>query len=105
MLAWGTDPTFGMTPQARAVWERLGARFITARPVVRMAYTGDRREGVTVIGDEGNRLKDWFTQWPESVVFLRPDRFVGAICSPQGISETTMAFARALGMEEVRHEG
>lgn len=96
VLAWGTDPTFGMTPEARAVWERLGARFITAKPAVQMAHAADARDGVICIGDLGNRMKDWFTKWPHSVVFLRPDRFVGAICAPQQTSETTLAFARAL---------
>jgi 3-(3-hydroxy-phenyl)propionate hydroxylase len=96
VIAWGTDPTFGMTPEARAVWAKLGARFITAKPAVQMAHQDDARDGVINIGDLGNRLKDWFTKWPHSVVFLRPDRFVGAICSPQQTSQTTLAFARAL---------
>lgn len=96
VIAWGTDPTFGLSPEARAFWQRLGAKFITAKPAVQMAHQGDPREGVVTIGDLGNRLKDWFTQWPDSVVFLRPDRFVGAICSPQQTSDTTLAFARAL---------
>jgi 3-(3-hydroxy-phenyl)propionate hydroxylase len=96
VIAWGTDPTFGLTPEARAVWERLGAKFITAKPAVQMAHQSDARAGVICIGDLGNRMKDWFTQWPASVVFLRPDRFVGAICSPQQTSAMTEAFARAL---------
>ena len=96
VIAWGTDPTFGMTPEAREVWERLGVRFITAKPAVQMAHKSDARDGVICIGDLGNRMKDWFTKWPHSVVFLRPDRFVGAICSPQETSEMTEAFARAL---------
>ena len=94
--AWGTDPTWGLTPEARAVWERLGAVFITAKPDVQMAHQGDRRDGVICVGDTGNRLKDWFARWPKSVVFVRPDRFVGALCAPQEISATTLAFARAL---------
>lgn len=96
VIAWGTDPTFGLTPEARAVWERLGARFITAKPAVQMAHTGDAREGVICVGDLGNRLKDWFARWPLSVVIVRPDRFVGALCSPQQVSQTTLEFARVL---------
>ncbi len=100
VIAWGTDPTFGMTPEAREVWARLGAKFITAKPAGQMAHQGDARDGITCIGDLGNRMKDWFTKWPHSVVFLRPDRFVGALCSPQQISQTTEAFARALHMPQ-----
>lgn len=105
VIAWGTDPTWAMDGAAREVWERLGAVFITAKPVVQMAHDGDRRPGVVCIGDIGNRLKDWFSRWPSSVVFVRPDRFVGAICSPQEVSATTQALARALHLRRgARHE-
>ncbi len=98
VIAWGTDPSFGLTPEARAVWQHLGAVFISAVPEGQMAYAEDARPGVVRIGDVGNRLKDWFAQWPQSVVFLRPDRFVGAICTPQETAEMTLAFARALSL-------
>lgn len=98
VVAWATDPTFGLTPEARHLLDRLGAKFVTVKPDVQMAYTADQRDGVICVGDIGNRLKKWFEQWPQSVVFVRPDRFVGAICSPQDISETTLAFAQALSM-------
>ena len=89
-----------LTPEARAVWERLGAVFITAKPDVQMAHQGDRRDGVICVGDTGNRLKDWFARWPKSVAFVRPDRFVGALCAPQEVSATTLAFARALHLRQ-----
>jgi 3-(3-hydroxy-phenyl)propionate hydroxylase len=100
VIAWGTDPTWGLTAEARAVWERLGAVFITVKPAVQMAHQGDRREGVICVGDTGNRLKDWFARWPKSVAFVRPDRFVGALCAPQEVSATTLAFARALHLRQ-----
>ena len=106
VIAWGTNPTWALDDEARAVWRRLGAVFITAKPAVQMAYeggyadAGEPGEGVVSIGDPGNRIKDWFARWPKSVVFLRPDRFVGAICSPQEVSATTLAFARALQLCE-----
>lgn len=96
VIAWGTDPTWSMSDEARAVWERLGAVFITAKPTVQMAHRDAGRPGVITIGDLGNRLKDWFARWPQSVVIVRPDRFVGAICSPQETTATTLAFSRAL---------
>ncbi len=99
VIAWGTDPTWGLTPEARAVWTRLGARFITAKPAVQMAHRDDGRDGVICVGDLGNRLKDWFARWPQSVVFLRPDRFVGAVCTPQQLSQATLDFARVLQVQ------
>ncbi len=98
VLAWGTDPTHGMSAQARAFWERLGARFITVKPAVQMAHHQDERHGVISVGDPGNRLKDWFARQPQSVVFVRPDRFVAAQCSPQQVELTTRALAEVLAM-------
>jgi 3-(3-hydroxy-phenyl)propionate hydroxylase len=96
VISWGTDPTWGMSAEARAFWERIGAVFVSARPAVQMPHAGDVPPGVIRVGDVGNRLKDWFARWPQSVVLLRPDRFVGAICSPQQVSRTTLEFARAI---------
>jgi 3-(3-hydroxy-phenyl)propionate hydroxylase len=96
VIAWGTDPTHGLSEPARAIWARLGAVFIRVVPSVQMAHAADARSGVIRVGDPANRLKDWFARWPKSVVFVRPDRFVGALCSPQEISATTLAFAHAL---------
>ena len=100
VIAWGTDPTWGLTPWARAFWARQATVFVSVRPAVQMPHEGDVSPGVVRVGDLGNRLKDWFAQWPESVVLLRPDRFVGAICSPQTVSATTEAFARAMHATE-----
>lgn len=96
VIAWGTDPTYGLTPEARAFWDRLGTRFITAKPAQQMAHREEPRNGVINIGDTTGRLKDWFANQSQSIVFLRPDRFVAALSSPQEVSTITAAFAEAL---------
>lgn len=96
ILSWGTDPTFNMSKEVRAFWERLGAKFITIKPQVQMAYSDDARPGVITLGDVQGRLKEWFGKQTKSVVFLRPDRFVAALCSPQEVSAVTAALARKL---------
>jgi 3-(3-hydroxy-phenyl)propionate hydroxylase len=98
VLAWGADPTFGLTPEARALWERLGARFVIAKPDVQLQYADDVPEGVLAIGDVTGRLKDWFTRIPESVVLLRPDRFVAGVCTPQQVSGAIVELADKLGV-------
>jgi 3-(3-hydroxy-phenyl)propionate hydroxylase len=94
ILAWGTDPTFNLSPEARAFWERLGAKFITVKPQVQMAHNNDARAGVTTLGDAQGRLKEWFGKQTKSIVLVRPDRFVAALCSPQEVSAVTAALAR-----------
>lgn len=105
VLAWGADPTFGLTPQARALWERLGARFVFAKPDVQLEYADDVPEGVLALGDVQGRLKEWFSRLPESVVLLRPDRFVAGVCTPQQVSDTIVELAGKLGMTEAALHG
>ncbi|HKT92160.1 MAG TPA: bifunctional 3-(3-hydroxy-phenyl)propionate/3-hydroxycinnamic acid hydroxylase [Paraburkholderia sp.] len=100
VLAWGADPTFGLTPEARALWERLGARFVFAKPDVQLDYADDVPEGVLALGDAQGRLKDWFSRLPESVVLLRPDRFVAGVCTPQQVSDAIVELAGKLGMTD-----
>lgn len=96
ILAWGTDPTFNMSKETRAFWERLGTKFITVKPQVQMAHNDDARAGVITLGDTQGRIKDWFGKQTKSIVFLRPDRFVAALCSPQEVSAVTAALASKL---------
>jgi 3-(3-hydroxy-phenyl)propionate hydroxylase len=100
VLAWGADPTFGLTREARALWERLGARFVFAKPDVQLDYAEDVPEDVLALGDVQGRLKDWFSRLPESVVLLRPDRFVAGVCTPQQVSEAIVELADKLGMSD-----
>jgi len=98
VLAWGADPTFGLSDEARAIWERIGGCFVFAKPDVQMAYADDVPAGVLALGDAQNRLKDWFGAQPNSVVLLRPDRFVAGVCSPQEVSRAIVDLAGKLDL-------
>ncbi|MFX1673910.1 bifunctional 3-(3-hydroxy-phenyl)propionate/3-hydroxycinnamic acid hydroxylase [Paraburkholderia sp. A2WS-5] len=100
VLAWGADPTFGLTPQARALCERLGVRFVFAKPDVQLEYADDVPPDVLALGDVQGRLKAWFSCLPESVVLLRPDRFVAGVCTPQQVSGALVELADKLGMTD-----
>ncbi|GGH54483.1 3-(3-hydroxy-phenyl)propionate/3-hydroxycinnamic acid hydroxylase [Comamonas phosphati] len=96
VIAWGTDPSYGMDEAARAFWQGLGARFIRVMPTVQMHHASPTHEGVLTIGDTQGRIKDWFGAQNRSVVFLRPDRFVAALASPQEVSAVTRQLAGLL---------
>ncbi|WP_353190778.1 bifunctional 3-(3-hydroxy-phenyl)propionate/3-hydroxycinnamic acid hydroxylase [Pandoraea pnomenusa] len=104
VIGWGADPTFGLTRQARAIADRLGVCFVLAKPDVQLAHTDDVPEGVIAIGDPLNRLKDWFGARAQSVVLLRPDRFIAGVCGPQEVSEALVELAEkvALDVEPIR---
>ncbi|MGO4155478.1 bifunctional 3-(3-hydroxy-phenyl)propionate/3-hydroxycinnamic acid hydroxylase [Cupriavidus sp. YAF13] len=105
VIGWGTDPTFGLTAQAREICERAGVRFVLAKPDVQLHHADDVPEGVIPIGDAAGRLKDWFSRLPESVVLLRPDRFVAGVCTPQQVSAAIVELAGKLGMIDMPAAG
>jgi len=88
----------GATCCWRALWEKLGAKFIRAKPTTQLAHRDSAGNGVITVGDTTGRLKDWFSDQTQSIVFLRPDRFVAALASPQTVTETTEALAKALAV-------
>jgi 3-(3-hydroxy-phenyl)propionate hydroxylase len=105
VIGWGTDPSFGLTAQAREICERAGVRFVLAKPDVQLHHAEDVPEGVIPIGDAAGRLKEWFSRLPQSVVLLRPDRFVAGACTPQQVSAAIVELAGKLGMTEVPAAG
>lgn len=98
VLSWGMDPTFGLSAPAREAWQRLGACFVIAKPDPQLEFRDDVPDGVLAVGDVHGRLKDWFGGQPDSVVVLRPDRFVAATCSPQDVSRAILGVADKLAL-------
>jgi 3-(3-hydroxy-phenyl)propionate hydroxylase len=64
-----------------------------------LTYRDDVPADVIAIGDLSGRLKEWFTRVPQSVVLLRPDRFVAGMCSPQQVSSGIEELAGKLGLQ------
>ena len=65
-------------------------------PVGQLSHPNPTREGVLTVGDEQGRIKEWFSPQGKSVVFVRPDRFVAALASPQEVSAITRQLARVM---------
>ncbi|MFJ3056227.1 bifunctional 3-(3-hydroxy-phenyl)propionate/3-hydroxycinnamic acid hydroxylase [Herbaspirillum sp. NPDC087042] len=100
IVAWGANPTFGMSDSARALWKKLGGCFVIVKPDCQLQFHDDVPDEAMALGDVDGRLKDWFAAVPESVIVLRPDRFVAALCSPQRISETIQRLSQKLSMPD-----
>lgn len=99
VLAWGADPSFGITEEARKALARMGGCFVMVKPDVQLSHRDDVPEGVLAVGDVTGRLKDWFSAQPHSVVLLRPDRFIAGTCSPQEVSRSILALADKLALQ------
>lgn len=104
ILSWGNNPLQYMDADQIAMWQVLGAVFICVKPDVQLGVRPDEALGfgtdamndVVEIGDQQGRLKEWFGNWPESVVFLRPDRVVAATATPLTVTEVSRSLARAM---------
>jgi 3-(3-hydroxy-phenyl)propionate hydroxylase len=102
VLAWGDDPRPHLSTDALAVWRRLGAHIVVARPSTQLHWGEPDDERYTVVGDEGGELKTWFDGQGGSVVVLRPDRFVAAVCRPLDLSDQTMRLAGLVGLPTLK---
>ena len=83
VMCWNNNPREILGDTAFASWKALGAKFVAARPLSQLHWTGHDHPDVLVIGDRGGELKAWFDVHQESVLFLRPDRCIAGVSIAQ----------------------
>jgi 3-(3-hydroxy-phenyl)propionate hydroxylase len=83
VLCWNNNPREILRPTAFANWKALGAKFVAARPLSQLHWTGHDDPDVVIVGDRDGDLKTWFDTHQESVLFLRPDRCIAGACIAQ----------------------
>jgi 3-(3-hydroxy-phenyl)propionate hydroxylase len=91
VLTWNNDPRALLGDVAFGRWKTLGARFIAARPLTQLRWTGHDDPEVVIVGDGTGALKAWFDAHAESVLFLRPDRCIAGACIAQLAAELSTA--------------
>ena len=96
IIAWGCDPTWGLTAEQIAQWKALGTRFIQVLPDVQLRVPSDAGPDVIRVGDCTGRLKEWFALGTSSIALVRPDRFVAGLAIPQTVGQACDELARAL---------
>ena len=96
IIAWGTDPSYGMSSSTLAFWRGIGAKLIRVMPTGQLPRATPTNDGVLTIGDAQGRIKEWFGLQSKSIAFVRPDRFVAALASPQEVSSVTQQLAGVL---------
>ncbi|MGH3641313.1 MAG: bifunctional 3-(3-hydroxy-phenyl)propionate/3-hydroxycinnamic acid hydroxylase [Mycobacterium sp.] len=91
VLSWNNNPRALLGDVAFARWKALGARFVAARPVTQLHWTGHDDPEVVIVGDRTGGLKSFFDGHTESVLFLRPDRCIAGACIAQLAPEMSTA--------------
>ncbi|WP_104903477.1 bifunctional 3-(3-hydroxy-phenyl)propionate/3-hydroxycinnamic acid hydroxylase [Pseudomonas sp. LH1G9] len=96
IIAWGCDPTWGLSATQIAHWKALGTRFIQVLPDVQLRVPSDAGQDVIRVGDNSGRLKEWFALGTSSIALVRPDRFLAGLAIPQTVGLACDDLARAL---------
>jgi 3-(3-hydroxy-phenyl)propionate hydroxylase len=98
VLCWNNDPRRVLGDVAFSTWKAVGARFVALRPHSQLHWTDDDDPDVVVVGDRDGRLKAWFDNRDESVLFLRPDRCIAGASIAQLAPDTSVSLIRALSL-------
>lgn len=99
IIAWGCDPTWGLTAAQIAQWKTLGTRFIQVLPDVQLRAPSDAGNDVIRVGDSSGRLREWFARGSSSIALLRPDRFLAGLATPQTLGKACNELALALNAQ------
>ena len=99
IIAWGCDPTWGLTAAQIAQWKTLGTRFIQVLPDVQLRAPSDAGNDVIRVGDSTGRLREWFARGSSSIALLRPDRFLAGLATPQTLGKACNELALALNVQ------
>jgi 3-(3-hydroxy-phenyl)propionate hydroxylase len=92
ILAWGVDPQWGLSESSMQQWQKLGVKFIQVLPAIQLQNENRKQyHGVICVGDIGTEIRTWFGRTNDSMVVLRPDRFVAALAIPQSIDQVSQA--------------
>lgn len=97
LLSWSVNVDGWIDAESRRILEALQAVSIVIRPVCQ-DLTRDLPAGGMVLADRDGDFRRWFDAAPGSVIVLRPDRIVAAICMPCELDAMLRRFAEVLGM-------
>jgi len=87
IIAWGCDPTWGLSAAQIEQWQALGTRFIQVLPDVQLKAASDAGKHVIRVGDSTGRIREWFAHGASSIALVRPDRFVAGLAIPQTVGQ------------------
>jgi len=97
VLGWQVDPQAALGVAEREFWHGLGARFVHISRSRSGGGAGERLlsgRGTVCVEDVDNQLAGWFEAHPGAIVVLRPDRYIAAHTSPDGLPQVTRDFRR-----------
>ncbi|MES2508485.1 MAG: bifunctional 3-(3-hydroxy-phenyl)propionate/3-hydroxycinnamic acid hydroxylase [Pseudomonadota bacterium] len=98
LLSWSVHADAWINAGSRQFLARLGAVSIVVRPVCQ-DLARDVPDGGQVLADRDGDFKRWFDAAPGSIIVLRPDRVVAAVCTPFELNDTLQALSAKMGLD------
>jgi len=99
LLAWSARVDAWIDAPSRRTLQALDALQVVVRPVCQ-ALDREPPDGGLVLADVDGTFKRWFDAAPGSVVVLRPDRVVAAVCTPWQLAATLAELAGRLRLQD-----
>jgi 3-(3-hydroxy-phenyl)propionate hydroxylase len=98
LIGWSARFDAWLGDDARRLLTALDALTVVVRPTCQ-SLDREPPEGGLVLADTDGTFKRWFDAAPGSVVVLRPDRIVAAVCTPWQLDATLRELARRLRID------
>jgi 3-(3-hydroxy-phenyl)propionate hydroxylase len=97
LIAWSARFDAWVDDESARLLAALDARRIVVRPSCQ-ALDREPPSGGLVLADVDGAFKRWFDSAPGSIVVLRPDRIVAAVCTPWQLDRTLRVLAQRLSV-------
>ena len=97
LISWSASMDAWISPEGRRVLDTLDAASIVIRPPCQDLDL-DAPAGGQVLADRDGELRRWFDTAPGSVLVLRPDRVVAAVCMPCELDTCLKGLAEVLDL-------
>lgn len=97
VISWSASVDAWISPTGRRVLDALEAQSIVIRPPCQDLLRDVPARG-QVLADRDGDLRRWFDTAPGSVLMLRPDRVVAAVCMPCELEACLEALAEVLDL-------
>jgi 3-(3-hydroxy-phenyl)propionate hydroxylase len=100
VVCWNNNARALLSQDVFERWKSLGAKFVEARPITQLHWTGHDDPDVLIVGDRTGGLKGWFDAHTDSVLFLRPDRCIAGACIAQRASDVSTELFNVLNVTQ-----
>jgi 3-(3-hydroxy-phenyl)propionate hydroxylase len=99
LVAWSARFDTWVDDDTARLLDALDARRVVVRPSCQ-SLEREPPSGGIVLADIDGAFKRWFDTAPGSIVVLRPDRVVAAVCNPWQLGDTLRELARRLHIDD-----